>query len=178
MSTRQESPDEPRTGILGRMRSIERAVHREMQEQLAHGGYPRVRIPHIALLAHMTTSGRRLTEFAELMQVTKSAVSQLASDLERQGLVERVPDPTDGRAALIRATSAADQGFRIARKRLAEIEREWERQIGPDRLAELEATLEELEHWQERLLATWRHMRIRDGARRPTSGGRAAAKKP
>lgn len=145
MSSMQRDPDEPRTNILDRMRSIERAVHREMQTQLALGGYPQVRIPHIALLAHMTTNGRRLTEFAELMQVTKSAVSQLVTQLEGWGLVERVPDPTDGRAALIRATPAADEGFRIARKRLAEIEREWEATIGEERLAELARTLEELD---------------------------------
>lgn len=156
MSTANHSEDEPRTEILTHMRSIERAVHREMQDRLARGGYPDVRIPHIALLAHMTTNGRRLTEFAELMQVTKSAASQLVSDLERQGLVERVADPTDGRASLIRATRAADAGFRVARKRLAEIEREWALLIGEQGLSELARTLEEIAHWQERAMSVRR----------------------
>src|ERR1700694_835009 len=166
VSSPQNDPNEPRTGILGRMRSIERAVHREMQEQLARGGYPNVRIPHIALLAHMTTSARRLTEFAELMHVTKSAVSQLVSDLERQGLVERVADPTDGRATLIRATPRADEGFRIARKRLAEIEREWARRTGSQRLTELDRTLEELEQWQDDVLPAGPRGRGRRDGRR------------
>lgn len=156
MSTVGNSVDEPRTAILTHMRSIERAVHREMQDQLARGGYPDVRIPHIALLAHMTTAGRRLTEFAELMQVTKSAASQLVSDLERQGLVERVADPTDGRASLIRATRAADAGFRLARKRLAEIEREWALLLGERGLSELARTLEEIAQWQERAFSVSR----------------------
>ena len=148
MSTEAADPDEPRPQILDRMRSIERSVHRAMQRELAAGGFPHVRIPHIAFLAHMTTEGRRLTDFADRMQVTKSAVSQLASDLERQGLVERIPDPADGRAVLIRATPAADAGFLIARRRLAEIERAWSRQIGADRLAELARTLDELDEQQ------------------------------
>jgi DNA-binding MarR family transcriptional regulator len=159
MSSISSNPDEPRTNILDRMRSIERAVHREMQEQLALGGYPGVRIPHIALLAHMTVAGRRLTEFAALMQVTKSAVSQLVTDLERQGLVERVPDPTDGRAALIRATPAADRGFRIARKRLAEIEREWEQHIGEGHLTALAMTLDDLAQWESNGTAVDRQSR-------------------
>jgi hypothetical protein len=64
-------------------------------------------------------------------------------------LVERAADPTDGRAFLIRATRAADEGFRLARKRLAEIEREWELLIGVQGLSDLATTLEELERWQE-----------------------------
>jgi len=132
------------------MRAIERSVHREMLARLGPGGYPAIRIPHIAFLAHMTTDGRRITEFAELMQVTKSAVSQLVTQLERQGLVERVPDPRDGRAALIRATAAADRGFRLARTRLAQMEREWREQLGGRRLEELAAGLRELEELELR----------------------------
>jgi hypothetical protein len=79
------------------------------------------------------------------MQVTKSAASQLVTWLERHGLVERVPDPADRRATLVRATSAADAGFRAARHRYAEIEDEWERAIGPESLAKLAAMLSELD---------------------------------
>lgn len=129
------------------MRAIDRAVHAAVYGELARAGYEHVRVPHIAFLAHMTTEGRRLTEFADLMQVTKSAVSQIASHLERYGLIERVPDPTDGRAMLIRATPAADKGFRVARKRIAQIEQAWEARVGARRLAQLEKTLIELERW-------------------------------
>ena len=94
-----------------------------------------------------TIEPRRLSEFAELMQVTKSAVSQLVTQLERDGLLERVPDPTDGRAALIRATPRADLGFQVARALLADIEREWESLIGLEQLDELSETLGQLEDW-------------------------------
>jgi DNA-binding MarR family transcriptional regulator len=148
----ESSPTKARNAgvvVLDRMRLIERAVHRAMQDDLARGGYTGVRIPHITLLAHMTVAGRRLTEFAELMQVTKSAASQLVSDLERQGLVERVPDPTDRRAALIRATPAADAGFRIARRRLAQVERAWARRLGQGRLDQFVALLVEIGQWAD-----------------------------
>jgi DNA-binding MarR family transcriptional regulator len=79
------------------------------------------------------------------MQVTKSAVSQLVTWLEEHGLVERVPDPADRRATLVRATRAADAGFTVARHRYAEIEDEWERVIGVDGLASLAKTLQQLE---------------------------------
>jgi DNA-binding MarR family transcriptional regulator len=140
---------EPRLFLLGRMRAIERAVHRQVLAVLVANGYPDIRIPHITFLAHMTTAGRRLSEFAELMQVTRSAASQIASALEAQGLVERVPDPSDGRAALIRATPAAGRGFRVARARIAEIEGEWTELLGGQAMTEFAATLGRLEAWAE-----------------------------
>lgn len=138
---------EPRYLLLEPMRAIERAVHQAMLRQLGEAGYHEIRVPHIALLAHMTTEGRRLSEFAELMQVTKSAVSQLVTQLERAGLVERVADPTDARAALIRATPRAEGGFRVARALLADVEREWERLLGAEQLNALSQALRLLEDW-------------------------------
>jgi DNA-binding MarR family transcriptional regulator len=148
MSSPPAEPREPRHFLLGRMRAIERAAHRAMLEAIHEAGYPYMRMPHIALMAHMTTEGLRITEFADLMQVTKSAASQLVTFLEGRGLVERVPDPSDGRATLVRATRASEAGFRAARQRYAEIEEEWERAIGPEGLAELARALSDLEAWR------------------------------
>ena len=145
MSRPPPGPREPRYFLLGRMRAIERGAHRAMLEAIQDAGYPYMRMPHIALMAHMTTEGVRITELADLMQVTKSAASQLVTWLEGHGLVERVPDPTDRRATRVRATSAADAGFRAARHRYAEIEDEWERALGQEGLAALAAALGALE---------------------------------
>jgi DNA-binding MarR family transcriptional regulator len=140
---------EPRYFLLEPMRSVERAVHRAMMRELAAAGYDDIRMPHIAFMAHMTTEGRRLSEYADLMQVTKSAVSQLVTYLEQRGLLERVPDPSDGRATLIRATPRADRGFAVARSCLAEIEQDWERIIGAQQLRILADTLHRLEDWHQ-----------------------------
>ena len=45
--------------------------------------------------------------------------------LERRGLVERVPDPADGRAKLVRLTESGRQLVRTAVKVIADIEQEW-----------------------------------------------------
>jgi DNA-binding MarR family transcriptional regulator len=145
MSSLRVPRREPRYFLLGRMRAIERAAHRAMLEAVQEAGYPYMRMQHIALMAHMTTEGLRITEFADLMQVTKSAASQLVSWLESHGLVERLPDPADRRASLVRTTPAAKTGFQAARHRYAEIEDEWERAIGAKGLTALAHTLRELE---------------------------------
>ncbi|GAA1512169.1 hypothetical protein GCM10009827_028050 [Dactylosporangium maewongense] len=49
---------------------------------------------------------RRLTELAAAEGVTQPAMTQLAQRLERDGLAERTPDPTDGRVVLVRVTLA------------------------------------------------------------------------
>jgi DNA-binding MarR family transcriptional regulator len=46
----------------------------------------------------------RLTELIATEQVTQSAITQLVTRLERDGYVERKPDPSDGRAVLVHIT--------------------------------------------------------------------------
>jgi DNA-binding MarR family transcriptional regulator len=56
----------------------------------------------------------RLTELARNEQISQPGITQLVTRLERDGLVERRPDPSDGRAVLIHITEA---GRRIGRSR-------------------------------------------------------------
>ncbi|MGH1562965.1 MarR family winged helix-turn-helix transcriptional regulator [Mumia sp. DW29H23] len=60
-------------------------------------------------------AGIRGSDLAEAVSVHKSTVSRGIAQLERLGLVERVPDPTDGRARLISLTE-------VATERLAEVQ--------------------------------------------------------
>ncbi|GAA3097728.1 MarR family winged helix-turn-helix transcriptional regulator [Streptosporangium carneum] len=59
-----------------------------------------------------TLAGRgplRLSELKASEQVTQPAITQLVTRLERDGLVRRRPDPTDGRAVLVHLTPAGAQ---------------------------------------------------------------------
>lgn len=59
----------------------------------------------------------RLTELTRTEQITQPAITQLVTRLERDGLVERRPDPTDGRAVLVYVTEA---GRRVRDSRRAD----------------------------------------------------------
>jgi len=66
----------------------------------------------------VTEGPSRLTTLAELEHITQPAMTQLVSRLERDRLVERTPDPSDGRAVLVAATpegSALSAARRAAR---------------------------------------------------------------
>ena len=65
-------------------------------------GAPRLRPAHTGVFPHLDLEGTRLTELARRMGISKQAVGQLVDDLEAMGAVERVRDPSDGRAKLIR----------------------------------------------------------------------------
>lgn len=76
--------------------------------------------------------GSRLTDLAEQAQVTKQTASMQVAALEREGLVERVPDPADGRARLIRFTPKGHSASQRAREEVMGVEQEWNDHLGPE----------------------------------------------
>jgi len=76
--------------------------------------------------------------------MTKQSMAELVTHLERLGYVERVPDPSDRRAKLVRATPRGRELYVIAREVVAEIEAEWTERLGKAKMRQLRALLEEL----------------------------------
>ena len=59
----------------------------------------------LATLQHVSRSpGCSLTNLANLLDLNKSAVTGLVQRMERDGILRRVPDPSDGRASLLYVT--------------------------------------------------------------------------
>jgi DNA-binding MarR family transcriptional regulator len=96
------------------------------------------------LTARIGENGTRLTELAEQAQITKQSAGFLVDQLERAGYVERVPDPADARARLVRFTERGREVVRLARKVERQVLREWRRHLGPDRFAALQDALTSL----------------------------------
>ncbi|TNC28446.1 MarR family winged helix-turn-helix transcriptional regulator [Amycolatopsis alkalitolerans] len=103
-----------------------------------------VTIAQARLLQRIAANGSRLTELAEAAQVTKQTAGFLVDQLEKSGWVERVPDPTDGRARLVCLTDKAKAAAPIADGEVARVEAEWEKHVGKRRMAQLRETLEKL----------------------------------
>ena len=120
-----------------------RLVNERAVARVQRGG-GNLRIAHTALFPHLSVDGVRLTAIAERLGVTKQAIGPLVDDLEREGVVERIDDPVDRRAKLIRWTRAGQRALVHGLGVLAELERELARQVGKGRLADLADTLERL----------------------------------
>lgn len=90
------------------------AVLRAIDEDLHAAGAVPLQVYDV-LLELDAADGRRLRmkDLAGQTVLTRSRVSKLIDELEAAGLVERCPDPNDGRAAVVAITT---QGRRALRK--------------------------------------------------------------
>jgi len=93
------------------------------------------------LAARIDEDGSRITELAESSQVTKQTASVLVDQLEALGYVERVPDPTDARARLVRMAERGRQAQALARRVEAGIFARWAEHLGERGIAQLEKQL-------------------------------------
>ena len=96
------------------------------------------------LAQRIDPAGLRLTELAERAQVTKQTASLLVAALEAQGLVERVPDPADGRARLIRFTERGRAASQEAMRVVISVEQEWAEHLGTRLTGQLRNALTKL----------------------------------
>lgn len=88
--------------------------------------------------------GSRLTDLAESAQVTKQTASLLVAALEREGIVERVADPDDGRARLIRLTERGRAASVAAMEVVIGVEQEWTEHLGAEATRQLREALASL----------------------------------
>ena len=118
------------------------AFSSEFAKRLAEAGYTDVRPTHGCVFGNIDRDGSRLTDLADRAHMTKQSVGEVTSDLEKLGYVERVPDPTDGRAKIIRLTERGREARMIGRRLIDELEREWATRFGAERVAAFRDALE------------------------------------
>ena len=112
-----------------------------LHERFAERGHPEVRPPHGNVFQFLDDDGTRVSVLAERAQMTKQSMAELVAHLERHGYVERVADPDDRRAKLVRATDRGREAYEIAGRAIGEVEATWERRLGRRRKAELRELL-------------------------------------
>jgi len=121
------------------------AFSEELTRRVYAAGYTDVRPGHGCVFGTIDPEGSRLTDLAERAGMTKQTVGEVASDLEKLGYVERVPDPSDGRAKIIRLTERGRVAQATGLGLIEDIERDWAERFGSERVAALREVLEALE---------------------------------
>ena len=115
----------------------------EHTQRVAAAGYPDIRPGHGCVFGGIDPeNGSRLTDLADKAMMTKQTVGEVVSDVERRGYVERVPDPEDGRAKIIRLTTKGRDVYLTGWELNHELEQEWVKRFGKDHVAALRAALE------------------------------------
>ena len=118
-----------------------RSLENRVFTALAEAGFSDLTTAQMKLVQRIGPHGSRLTDLAEQAQVTKQTAGYLVDQLERVGWVERVPDPTDGRARLIRLSERAREAIPIAEGAVAEVTAEWTAHLGSRRMQQLRGAL-------------------------------------
>ena len=135
-------PAPPNLGVL--LFLPYRAMEARVFAALAALGFDDVTPAQARVFQRIAEDGSRLTDLAEQAGVTKQTAGFLVDQLERAGYVERAPDPSDGRARLVRITERGSCAIAASAKVVAEVEAEWTAHIGADRMDVLRHILADL----------------------------------
>ncbi|MFN0283763.1 MAG: MarR family winged helix-turn-helix transcriptional regulator [Kineosporiaceae bacterium] len=115
-----------------------------VMQALAAAGFDDVTPAQGRVFQRVGVHGTRLTDLAEQARISKQTAGFLVDQLERAGYVERVPDPTDARARLVRVAPRGEAAVRAARVVEAEVEAEWTQHLGGRDAEHLHRTLTRL----------------------------------
>ena len=113
--------------------------------RFAAAGYADVRPSSGSVLLPLyEEEGLRMGELALRARLSKQTMTQMIRGLERDGLVERRPDPSDGRASLIFLTRRSRRFEPVAAATLRELDQRVREQLGERRLRQVSDALREL----------------------------------
>jgi DNA-binding MarR family transcriptional regulator len=140
MTPSKEYP--PAIGAL--LRLAWQAVRERIYEGVLEAGFTDLSRAHVLLFRWPTIDGLRPSELAARTQLSRQTINDLLSDLEKRGYLERTPDPTDGRARIVRLTERGWDLTQVGSDMSFATESEWSRAIGEERFAEFRDTLFEL----------------------------------
>ena len=122
-----------------------RALEQRAYDAVVAAGTTDVTPAQARVAARIGPDGTRVSSLAEQARVTKQTAAFLVEQLEKAGYVERVPDPTDGRARLVRLTARAQPMVAVAGAEVERVLEEWGEHVGADRLAQMHETLRDLQ---------------------------------
>jgi DNA-binding MarR family transcriptional regulator len=121
-----------------------RAMETRVFEGLAAAGFEDLTPAQARVFQRIAPGGSRLTDLAAQAGITKQSAGFLVDQLERGGYVERVPDPADGRARLVRVAERGARSVEASREIVAGVEAEWTAHLGVRRMVQLRRILTDL----------------------------------
>jgi DNA-binding MarR family transcriptional regulator len=141
----KERSEEERVIFSQLLRSPYEALLTKIHAELAAAGFADTYASWGTNIFHyLREGGLRLTELAERTHTTKQALLYSINQLEAAGYVERVADPTDGRAKIIGLTQRGWEVRRVGDEIIARIEHECVQKLGEERMRQFEALMKDV----------------------------------
>lgn len=139
MSSRRQDPG---LGVL--LFIANRELEQRAYDAVVAAGIDDISPAQARIAARVGPDGTRVSDLAAQARVTKQSAAALVEQLEEAGYLERVPDPTDGRARLVRLTPRADPVIAAAGAEVERVMTEWSDHVGAARLKQMHEVLLEL----------------------------------
>jgi DNA-binding MarR family transcriptional regulator len=103
-----------------------------------------LRASHTQVFESLDPAGTRLTTLADRARMSHQAMGEMVDELIRHGYLERVPDPADGRARLIRPTARGRGELARAGGELRRLHAQWQRELSGITVAQVVEALQTL----------------------------------
>lgn len=92
-----------------------RALRTDLTRRAHEAGFPELQPAHNSVFATLPPEGARAADMALRAGITRQSMGEVIRDLVRLGILEMVPDPSDGRAKIVRwtayGTKVTDDGY-------------------------------------------------------------------
>ena len=140
----EELPDH----VGWRLWNASRAWQADFAAAMRGAGHPWFTEARATLLGNLARNGTRQSALIDRMAISKQAVQQLLDGLEAEGVVERLPDPQDGRGRLVCYTQKGLAALRDGDRIKSAIERCYISRLGAARFEALMDALRALDERQ------------------------------
>ena len=133
---------DPGLGVL--LFVANRCLEQRAQEAVEAAGITDLTPAQAKVASRIGPHGTRVSDLAAQARITKQSAAFLVEQLEAAGYVERVRDPSDGRARLVRLTKRAQRVVQAADAEVQRVLAEWAGHVGEARLRQMHETLRDL----------------------------------
>jgi DNA-binding MarR family transcriptional regulator len=122
------------------------ALDARMRSYFPFADFPELRPIHAPIFQFLPLAGCRLTDLADQLDMTRQAAGYLVDYLVEHHYLERLPDPTDNRAQIIQRTERGWAFHRHIKPLAREVQQDWARQFGEERMRQLVLLMKQLVH--------------------------------
>jgi DNA-binding MarR family transcriptional regulator len=116
----------------------------ELHQALGAAGFDDVKPSFGFVFRALERGPRTASQLAALLDISNPGGTKIVGEMVAAGYLERVPDPADGRAKLVRLTERGARAQRLGTEIVREIERDWGALLGEQEFETLRALLQRL----------------------------------
>lgn len=138
------SVDENNLQLAAALPRLSNYISDRLQTLTMNKGHPKLKRNYGFVLTAIGPAGGRIQTMAAAQDVSKQAISVIATELEQLGYIERRPSPNDPRQLLLFFTSAGHKLIADSVASVGELEAELSELIGSATMKSLKSTMEKI----------------------------------